>query len=339
MNNYSNQFKGQPTNKDLSKLELNQNNKNLLNKIYFYPGCKQNIEIQKYPNSDNFREKNNILNNNYILNINNKNNKTLNNNIDNNEIKVFDNNENKDINVAITQSQKDEPNISIIIRNQFVKKVYGILLTQFIITFGLILICQIKIIKNYLNRNRILYIILMILAGLIFAGSFAIMTCYPSFLKKVPKNYIFLFLFTICETILLVYVSILYSFIYILGAISFVTIIVTTILLISCFKKISMKFFYIFFIISLGLGIMYGILIIIFRNYYLQFFFCLIGAIIFTIFLIFDTQSISQDENFITIDDYIFAALILYTDIIRIFIQILKIIGMMKGGRSYDRHE
>jgi FtsH-binding integral membrane protein len=66
----------------------------------------------------------------------------------------------------------------------------------------------------------------------------------------------------------------------------------------------------------------------------------LIGAVIFTIILIFDTQSISNlDENFITIDDYIFAALILYTDIIRIFIQILKIIGMMKGGRAMSRHE
>ena len=329
-----NKYKGQPTNKDLSKLELNQNNNNLINKICFYPGCKQNNEMQKNPNQDNFKEKNNILlNNNYMLNINNKNNQILNNNnIDNNEI--------QDVNVEVTQSQKDVQNINIIIRNQFVKKVYGILLTQFIITFGLILICQIKIIKNYLNRNRILYIVLMISAGLIFAVLFAIMTCYPSYLKKVPKNYIFLFLFTICETILLVYVSILYSFIYILGAISFVTVICTAILLISCFKKISLKFIYIFFIISIGLGIMYGILIIIFRNYYLQFFFCFIGAVIFTIILIFDTQSISNlDENFITIDDYIFAALILYTDIIRIFIQILKIIGMMKGGRAMSHHE
>ena len=41
-------------------------------------------------------------------------------------------------------------------------KVYGILLTQLIITFGLILITQIIIIKNYLLGNSILGIVIFL---------------------------------------------------------------------------------------------------------------------------------------------------------------------------------
>ena len=86
-----------------------------------------------------------------------------------------------------------------------------------------------------------------------------------------------------------------------------------------------MKFLYLFFIIMVCLGIMYGILIIIFRNYYLHFLYCLIGAIIFTVILIVDTQSISQlDENVLTVDDYIYAALILYTEQIPVLTYLIK---------------
>ena len=175
----------------------------------------------------------------------------------------------------------------------------------------------------------------MILSALIFIISFVIFLCYPSLLKRVPYNYIFLFIFTISETILLVYISILYYFQYIFGAIVFVTVICAVIFFISCIKKFSIKFLLICIIIVASLGIIYGILALIFRNYYLEFLFCLIGAILFTFILVYDTQKIAQFNNSdITIDDYIFAALVLYTDIIRLFIEILKLLGRFYGGRG-----
>ena len=87
------------------------------------------------------------------------------------------------------------------------------------------------------------------------------------------------------------------------------------------YKKISLKFLYLCIIIVAILGIIYGILALIFRKYYLEFLFCLIGEILFTLFLVYDTQKITQfdNNNYITIDDYIFAAFVLYTDIIRLF--------------------
>ena len=316
---FKNNSKDLPINQDISKLELNQRKNNIINKIYFSPEI--NNKVNSYTNQNNIQNynKTKIINNNNCINNN------VNLNINQSQIN----------NVEISQSQREEQNIKEMIRNQFVRKVYGILLVQFLMTFGFILICQIKVIKNFLYIHISLYISLMTISGISFLISFIIFMCCPNFLRKVPHNYIFLFIFTISETILLVYISILYSFEYVLGAIILVIGICGVIFFISCIKKISLKFIYLFLIIAVILGLIYGILAIIFRNYYLEFLFCLIGAIIFTLFLVYDTQTITRlDNNYLTVDDYIFAAIILYTDIIRVFIQILKILGRFYGGRE-----
>ena len=77
------------------------------------------------------------------------------------------------------------------------------------------------------------------------------------------------------------------------------------------------------------LSFTYGLLAIIFRNYYLLFLYCLIGVTLFSLFIVYDTQFIR--DNF-DIDDYIFASLTLYLDIIRLFIEILKILGNLNGN-------
>ena len=77
-------------------------------------------------------------------------------------------------------------------------------------------------------------------------------------------------------------------------------------------------------IILLYIGIAYGIIALIVRNYYLRFLYCLLGAIIFGLFIIYDTIMIRDKYD---VDDYIFAALTLYFDIIRLFIEILRLLG------------
>jgi FtsH-binding integral membrane protein len=301
----------------ISKSELSQNNLNIINKIYV--NCPDNNQENiHHPNIMNNRIKPSIIEN----NSNDQN-----------------NNQSQDVKLQLSQNQNnnDDINIQNMLRNKFIRKVYGILISQLILTFSLILICQINIIKQFLLSHRELYLSLMIFSLFIFIISFIIFMCKPSLMKKVPQNYIFLFLFTISETILLIYISILYSFYYVLGAIVFVIGICIAIFTMSCFNKKSFKFLFSFFIVCCFLGILYGILAIIFRNYYLEFLFCLIGAIIFTIFLIYDTQKISQDENYLTIDDYIFAAILLYTDIIRLFIYLLRILGRLSGkAKNYN---
>ena len=60
----------------------------------------------------------------------------------------------------------------------------------------------------------------------------------------------------------------------------------------------------------------------------LRVFWALCGVLIFSFYLLFDTQLIMGGKRYeIGIDDYIMAAMILYLDIINIFLQLLKLFG------------
>lgn len=60
----------------------------------------------------------------------------------------------------------------------------------------------------------------------------------------------------------------------------------------------------------------------------LRVFFAFLGVMLFSFYLLFDTQLIMGGKRYeIGIDDYIMAAMILYLDIINIFLELLKIFG------------
>ena len=107
----------------------------------------------------------------------------------------------------------------------------------------------------------------MSISGIIFTLTFIIFMCKPKIMKKVPHNYIFLLLITISETIILIYISILYSFEYILGAISFVMAIYFSIFFISLINKIKIKYFAMGLITLCFIGLTYGLLALIVKNY------------------------------------------------------------------------
>ena len=61
-------------------------------------------------------------------------------------------------------------------------------------------------------------------------------------------------------------------------------------------------------------------------------FYCGIGVLIYSIYLVIDTQLIMGGKRYeLEIDDYILAAFILYTDIIMIFLYILR---LLSGNRN-----
>ena len=221
------------------------------------------------------------------------------------------------------------------IRNKFILKVFGILLFLFLFTFGLIFLCQIDIIKNYLVDHPFLCLILIGGSALILCVSFIIMICKPILMKEAPQNYIFLILNAIAMTILLICFTIFFKFEYILADVVLVIAICLGIFIISCFKRIDLKYIFIFLIVTIFLGLAYGILLLFYRNYYLDFLYCLIGAFIFSLFLIYDTQRLYYPNNSgyyeYDIDDYIWAALTLYFDILRLFVEILKLVGSLFG--------
>lgn len=220
--------------------------------------------------------------------------------------------------------QVSQDSIYLNIRNQFMLKVFGILIFQLIFTFAIVLICQIEVIKEFLLSQNILAICLLSISLFVYIVLFIIFLCSPNLMRKVPTNYIILSIATICMTIILVYLCIFYEPEIVIAAIAFLIAICLAMIAIALFNKIETGYFSLVLIGLFFLGMNYGILAAIYRSYYLYFLYCLIGGIIYALFICYDTIII-RDE--FSIDDYAFGALTLYFDIIRLFILILQIFG------------
>ena len=235
-------------------------------------------------------------------------------------------------NVFIVESRESENlKIYLSIKSKFILKVYGILLFQFIFTFGIILICQLKSIKQYLLTQKTLCISLMASFSFVYLFAFTIFLCRPDLMRKVPINYIVIFLITICETIVLSYISIFFQPEIIIATITFLTAICLAIFCISIFNKIDIKSLYITLIAFFFCALNYGILALIYKSDYLNFLYCLIAAILYTLFIVYDTTVIRDEFD---IDDYAYGALTLYFDIIRLFIVLLQLMVNFRGNRK-----
>ncbi len=63
----------------------------------------------------------------------------------------------------------------------------------------------------------------------------------------------------------------------------------------------------------------------------MQTFYCSIGIFVFGLYLIIDTQMVMGNRSFaISMDDYVVAALLIYIDIIQLFLYILTLLGGRK---------
>jgi len=79
----------------------------------------------------------------------------------------------------------------------------------------------------------------------------------------------------------------------------------------------------------LGFGLL-GLIIInmFFASAFLRTLICLFGAFLMGLYIIYDTQLIlGKGEASLEIDDYIFAAMSLYIDIVQLFTYILQLLG------------
>ena len=89
------------------------------------------------------------------------------------------------------------------IRINFIRKVYGILSFQILITtIFVILTMAIKSIKTFMINNPILFYIILLLTIILPI----IIICFPNTMNKVPLNYIILLLFTLSESYLISFI-------------------------------------------------------------------------------------------------------------------------------------
>ena len=228
----------------------------------------------------------------------------------------------------VADDEHSQMNIQTQVRNGFIRKVYGLLSIQLIITFSFVLLFQLPTFKNIILNNIQLAGKILIFCSFLFLFLFLILACCRNLSRTVPYNYIFLFAITLCEALACSIVSSCYSFEIVAISLLLTIISTLTITFYACTTKTDFSYLrVILYIISIQL-FMVGLTSIFFRLEMLYMFYTYISTIMVAIYLVYDTQLImGKFGNAYSVDDYIFATLEIYMDIIRLFLLILRIVA------------
>lgn len=210
-------------------------------------------------------------------------------------------------------------------RRGFIKKVYALLCIQLMWTVIFIgIVVGIPEMRDGIQKTAGLFYAALVITILLII---AIM-CFKKVARKYPLNYICMFTFSLFESYIVAFISSYYDPYVVLSAI-LITFVVTVSLTIYAFK--TKKDFTVCggILVSVTVSlIMFGFLMIFFYQYYVNMLFCELAIILYSIFIVYDTQLIAGGRyQEITFDDYVVGALMLYVDIIGLFLYILSLLG------------
>ena len=217
-------------------------------------------------------------------------------------------------------------------RMGFVRKVYSILAAMLFVTFGFT-----AVVKTVPSLNEGIYDMwyIAIPALMIEISIFCTLICCKHVARKTPTNYILLGIFTLCWTFLIGWICSAYDAGVVLMAAGMTAIITVSLSIYACFTKTD-------FTVLCGPFLCWGLLLIIAISMTLSLLSMIIfsftetwypfatgfAIIIYGLYLIIDTQLIvGGGRHSLSIDDYIIGAMILYMDIIYLFLKLLELFG------------
>ncbi|CAK1544880.1 unnamed protein product [Leptosia nina] len=213
------------------------------------------------------------------------------------------------------------------IRKSFVRKVYAILMSQLLVTLAFItLFVYHTPTKLWAQQNTWSF-------WVAFAMMFIcliVMSCCGDVRRQSPTNFIFLGLFTLAESFLLGVTSSVYQSDAVMMAVGITAAICLTLTIFAMQTKYDFTAMGGILLCATVVLLLFGLIaIFIPRNTIVTLVYASLGALLFSIYLIYDTQLMMGGKHKYSIspEEYVFAALNLYLDIINIFIYILTIIG------------
>jgi hypothetical protein len=215
------------------------------------------------------------------------------------------------------------------IRIGFVRKVYGILTFQLLLTFSICLLTFFHSVSEFMiNNSYLLFVSLLIQIIVILVLGCSEIISSKNLFKIFPYNYILLFLFTISMGYSAATLCVGISKTIVLIAIA-MTLGITVALTIYALTVKDQFVLVHAFLYSFLTTVVEIIIFYFFFNYQLVLTLELFaGLLVYCAYLIFDTQMIfDKFGNGYEIEDYIIAALNVYIDIIQIFIRILLILS------------
>ncbi|XP_046862902.1 protein lifeguard 1-like isoform X2 [Xenia sp. Carnegie-2017] len=209
--------------------------------------------------------------------------------------------------------------------NQFVQ-LYSILMCQLVVSVAFIVFfVYCKPVHEFLEKNVALFIVSLVMSCVLIF----ILPCCENLRRKYPHNVILLSLLTLCKGFALGSAASRYD----AHAVFMVTGITTGVVLAITLFSFQTKFdftmkggtLFVVFIVLL----LFGFLTIFFHNKILILVYASGGAFLVSLYLVYDTQIMMGDgkQYSLSPEEYIFAALNLYLDIINLFLFILRIIA------------
>ena len=214
-------------------------------------------------------------------------------------------------------------------RLNFIRKVYGILSMQLSMT---VLMCIFSVLSITVKIFIFTHLYILYLMIFISFGTCIALVCFRNLSREVPKNYILLGAFTFAESYIVAYICSIYDPETVLIATILTLGVVLTLTGYAFNTKTDFTNLSAILYVLLILLIMVGFIAIIFRSDFLYTIYCACGALLFAVYIIMDTQMIAGGgSRKIDLDDYILGAMMLYLDIINLFIKILRLVAKARN--------
>lgn len=213
------------------------------------------------------------------------------------------------------------------LRIGFIRKVYGILSIQLLITAIFVGMTFFREVRFFMYENIALFYSAMGISLIIILS----MICFPRLFRVSPTNYILLFAWTVCEAYMVGTASAFNPPEIVLTAAALTALVTISLTVYAFTTKTDFTFIGGFLFVITTIMLFWGIFILIF-GFFLYTLYCVLGVILYSLYLIFDTQLILGKFGLeYSIDDYILAALSIYIDIIQLFLFILQ---LLRGSRD-----
>ncbi|XP_065369650.1 protein lifeguard 1-like [Calliphora vicina] len=212
------------------------------------------------------------------------------------------------------------------VRKGFLRKVYLILMCQLIVTFGTVAIFLFhQPTLEFSQKHRYLAVVALVITLVIGVA----MACCETPRRKFPTNFICLAIFTAAESFLMGTIAGRYKADSVLLAVGITAILCLSLTIFAMQTKYDFTVCGGFVVCSMMCLMIFGIVTIFYRNHIVHTIYASCGALLASFFLIYDTQMMMGGEHKYSVspEEYIFAALTLYMDVIRIFLFILKLFG------------
>ncbi|XP_026881247.1 glutamate receptor, ionotropic, N-methyl D-aspartate-associated protein 1a (glutamate binding) [Electrophorus electricus] len=211
------------------------------------------------------------------------------------------------------------------IRQAFIRKVFMVLTVQLTVTFSFVALFTFSNdVKLFVRQNRWTYYV----SYAVFFVALIVLSCCGEFRRKHPWNLVALSILTLSLSYMVGMIASFYDTDTVIMAVGITAVVCFTVVLFSLQSKYDFTSCRGVLFVCLIVLLLFSILCIFIRHKILHIVYASLGALLFTCFLAVDTQLLLGNKKLaLSPEEYIFAALNLYTDIVNIFMYLLAIVG------------